>query len=379
MIKNEHNCLLSIIIPVYNVEKYLEKALSSVADQTLDKRHFEVIVIDDASEDTSLKITRCFEAQHPNFRVISLSENTPGGSGTASNIGIRQARGKYIGFVDSDDWVEPSMFERMLARAEQENAELVICDFKEFDQLRSEIGNSYDRDLFEAVAEDSFFKQCDLKQKKALLKLSPVPWRKLYLRSFLLKNEVCYPEGAFFFEDNPLHWFCILLAEKISVLPGAFIVHRKNREGQTMCSDGKEMLAFIEHGKTIKAFLQSQGCYEDFKYDFLYWLIIQNQWILSKMDPAMTAIFIRDVGRLLSDFSRSDLVDYFHRYPQGPVCINHLMTIIKGRSFIYSRLHLGFFHFLSTIHTIFYIYGKRHGSMVIREQSISRLIRGKNI
>ena len=377
MTEYEKNCLLSIIIPVHNVEKYLERALSSVAGQTLDKRYFEVIIVDDASGDSSLKIARRYENRYSNFRVVALDEISPGGAGTASNIGIREARGRYVGFVDGDDWIEAGMFEKMLDKATRENADLVVCDFMEYDQVKGEILESYDSDHLKAAALDDFSRQSLLLQKKALLKLSPVPWGKLYLRSLLLEKQLYFPEGEFYFEDNPFHWFSILSAGKIVVLPEALIVHRKNRPGQTMDSSGEVFLAFMEHGKIIKAYLQAHNYYGDYREDFLYWLIIQSGWILQRMDSYLAGIFVKGVGRLLGDFSRADLVEYFHSFPLDPVRINWQITLIKGRAFIYSRRHIDILRFVSTIHTIFYIYGKRHGLLVIREQSLARLFREK--
>ncbi|MFH1965915.1 MAG: glycosyltransferase family 2 protein [Acidobacteriota bacterium] len=373
----ECDLLLSIIIPVYNVEQYLEKSLSSVAGQTLDKERIEVIVVDDASTDSSLAIAREFEARFLNFHVIALPENTPGGTGIPSNIAIRQARGKYIGFVDGDDWVEPGMFERMLEKAESEKADLVIRDFKEYDELLAETIVSYDRIFLDAVAAQAFSQKNRMDQQKAFLKLSPVPWRKIYLRSFLLKNDIFYPEGNHFFEDNPLHWFSLILAERVVVLPEPLVVHRKNREGQTMCSGGEEFLAFVDHGRTIKTFLQSKRCYADFKHDFLYWLINQCPWILPKMEAPLDGRFIKGVSSLLKDFNRSDLVDYFRLYPRKPVVMNRILSIVRGRSFLYLRLHLKFFRYISTLYTIFYIYGIRGGLKKIRKVPFSRLFSGE--
>lgn len=373
----EPGLLLSIIIPVYNVEQYLEEALSSAAGQTLDKKYFEVIVVDDASTDSSLDVAREFEARYLNFRVITLPDHTPGGPGIVSNMAIRQAWGKYIGFIDSDDWVEPGMFERMLEKAESEKAELVICDFKEYDELTTETIESYDRVFLNAVAEESFSQKSRLDQQKAFLKLSPVPWRKIYLRSFLLENDIFYPEGDYFFEDNPLHWFSLISADKVVVLPEPLVIHRKNREGQTMCSDGEEFLAFVDHGKTIKAFLRSKCCYVDFKYDFLYWLINQCLWILPKMEAPLDGRFINGVSSLLKDFNRSDLVNYFHKYPQKPVVMNRVLSIVKGRSFFYSRQHLKFIRYISTLWAIFYIHGRKRGLRMIRELPFSSLSSGE--
>ena len=111
-----------MIVPVYNIEKYLPECLESIAAQTLD--NIQILLIDDGSKDTSGQICKDFIRSHPNFEYY-YKEN--GGTASARNVGLSHARGEYIGFVDSDDWIEPDMFATMYQAAKEADADIVYC------------------------------------------------------------------------------------------------------------------------------------------------------------------------------------------------------------------------------------------------------------
>ena len=122
---------VSIVVPVYNAEKYISKCLESIKNQTL--KDFECILVDDGSSDSSGSICDSFACYDERFSVIHL-EN--GGVSRARNEGIRKAKGEYIGFVDSDDWIDPEMFETLYRDAEEYKAEISICNVYE-DNVKS--------------------------------------------------------------------------------------------------------------------------------------------------------------------------------------------------------------------------------------------------
>jgi glycosyltransferase involved in cell wall biosynthesis len=122
----ENTIKISIIVPVYNVERYLRKCLDSCVNQTLDD--IEIIVVNDASPDRCDRIMREYAASHPEkIRCICLDRNV--GLGQARNIGIEAARGKFLMFVDSDDFIDVSMCQKMYDAAAAQKAEIAYCDF----------------------------------------------------------------------------------------------------------------------------------------------------------------------------------------------------------------------------------------------------------
>ena len=120
--------LVSVVIPVYNVEKYLNKGIESVLSQSYEE--LEIILVDDGSTDSSGKMCDVYARQDKRVHIMH-KEN--GGLSSARNAGIREAHGEYIAFVDSDDWVEPDYIERLLKACVENAAEMSICSYRYVD------------------------------------------------------------------------------------------------------------------------------------------------------------------------------------------------------------------------------------------------------
>ncbi len=120
---------MSVIVPVYNTEKYLSKCLDSLVDQTLED--LEIIIVNDGSKDDSQKIIDDYSARYSQIRSFQ-KEN--GGLSDARNFGIERAEGEFVGFVDSDDFVDEMMFEKMYRLAKRHSAEIVFCDLEKVDE-----------------------------------------------------------------------------------------------------------------------------------------------------------------------------------------------------------------------------------------------------
>lgn len=330
--------ILSIIIPVYNVEEYLHQCLDSVANQTLLKDFYEVIIVDDKSTDGSLDIAEEYAKRYANFRVISLPENTPGGAGIPSNIGIKEAKGDYIGFVDSDDFVLPSMFEDLLLAAlANPDTDLVICSYKNLNTVNGKIITALDSVVFQDIFTSKFKLLSDVEKRKHYLKLSSAPWRKLYRKSFLDKYNICYPEGDFFFEDLPLHWFCITQASVIAVIDKSLVVHRMNREGQTAQSQQRQLLGVLPNIKIIKTFLLKKDFYATYRFIFYEDIARICHWAVPKLDKALRKELLGEIANACSDFSINDI----NLYRSG--CKLKLATAIKHYFILHSFYDLSFF------------------------------------
>ena len=118
--------LISIIIPVYNVDAYLDRCLHSITNQTY--RNLEIILINDGSSDSSGEICNAWASKDPRIKVLPTTNQ---GVAAARNCGLHIANGDYIGFADADDWAEPDMFEKLAGSLEQYNADIAICGFEE--------------------------------------------------------------------------------------------------------------------------------------------------------------------------------------------------------------------------------------------------------
>ena len=202
---------VSVIVPVYNVEKYLDECLSSLVNQTLSE--LEIIVVNDGTKDNSQSIIDHYVKQYPNKVVSLIKEN--GGLGDARNYGIPYAKGEYIGFVDSDDIVHLEMVEKMFNKAKLEDSDLVLCDLEYFYETSSE-----------KMVKEGLVQIENIDVNKTVF-LSPLfAWNKLYRRSLFIESGLKYPIGLWY-EDIPVTVPFFTLAKKISYVHETLIYYRQ--------------------------------------------------------------------------------------------------------------------------------------------------------
>lgn len=202
------NKLISVIIPVYNSAKYLSRCIDSVLSQTY--RNLEILLVNDGSTDDSLELCKSY-AEDPRIVVI---DKPNGGVGSARNCGLDKAQGDYIVFVDSDDYVDCDMFEKMLALADKDDADVVFCGFKEID-LDGNVRIVDERKAFENYLADRdliyFFNYNKNNGIGAYI------WRALY-RSRVIQNNVRFDETVYINEDDIFLCNVLMNCTRISYL-----------------------------------------------------------------------------------------------------------------------------------------------------------------
>jgi len=226
-------CEVTIVIPVYNTEQYLKKAIESCLNQTF--KDLEIIVINDGLTDNSLQIAREYEARFNCVKVIS-TENR--GLSEARNKGLDEAKGRYIYFLDSDDWIEPQTIEQCYLAAVGYDLDMVLFDSRvEVDGLP---------DLLNEVNYEGYIRKhvvspYNVYTGRQFIELYGdrrgvfvQAWLVFIKRDFLLKNNIRFLPGAYY-EDVAFHFSCMMTAERIMYLPYAFHV-RLYREGSIMTS-----------------------------------------------------------------------------------------------------------------------------------------------
>ncbi|WP_136246800.1 glycosyltransferase family 2 protein [Halomonas borealis] len=296
--------MISVIVTTYNIEEYVEQCLRSVIGQTY--RDLEIIVVDDGSSDGTREIINKVSSQDARIVPVLLPENTPGGVAVAANIGMATATGEYIGFVDGDDWCEPFMFEKLVTSAEKHGVDLVVGNFKNYDELTSSYYDASDkRHWLSGLPEDEFIS--GEAAKKSLLKFNPVPWRKLYNRAFIEKNAIRFPEGDYFYEDNPFHWFCVAKADGFSLVPEYLCYHRMNRVGQTMSSGDRRLLAMYEHHQTIHDWLKDGSLLELYKVELILWVVNNTCWIYDAIRDEFKGEVLASLSHALDNYDREFL------------------------------------------------------------------------
>ncbi len=189
---------LSVIIPFYNVEKYISECLDSVYSQDIPESEYEVICINDCSPDNSRQIVLDYQRQHPNLILLEHETNKMLGAGR--NTGLRAAKGDYVWFIDSDDYIDKNVFGKLLCIAESNELEILAFNAQKVDDkgLFSEYYAYFpiDTDIITGVA----FLKIDF----PFWKKPVTAWSKIYKLKFLKDNNFNYPEGIFF-EDEVIN------------------------------------------------------------------------------------------------------------------------------------------------------------------------------
>lgn len=196
---------VSIIVPVYNSEKYLDRCLESLVNQTLSD--IEIITVNDASPDSSLSILKKYHRQYPEkIVIIDLEENLR--QGGARNRGLKASRGKYIGFVDADDWVNLKMFEALYELAENTKSDIVDCNYYEahgFNEIiRGVQSNS-----------DSQVGELDEIRRKSLILNTGMMLTKIFKRDLFFDNKIEFEENSSY-DDNQIMPILLVSASKIA-------------------------------------------------------------------------------------------------------------------------------------------------------------------
>ena len=216
--------VVSIIVPVYNTGQYLYKCIESLKAQTL--RDLEIIIVDDGSKQETADI--CDEQAASDSRIKVVHKANEGVS-VARNTGLSMASGQYIGFVDSDDWIDPNMFETLLHEAESSNAEIVMCDSTtEWSSGKTE------SDTF-----GCYSSLCTLQKSQIttvqLLEIAGSCWRALYRTNLIDNNNIKFPVGLKFSEDRIFNIIALGCSTSFRYLKKSFY-NRYIREGSCVMS-----------------------------------------------------------------------------------------------------------------------------------------------
>lgn len=211
---------VSVIIPVYNAQQFLDRCVRSVLAQTLPG--VEIILVDDGSTDQSGSMCDAYAAQHTRVRVLHL-EN--GGPARARNMGIKIAQGTYIGFVDSDDYVDPAMFERLFEMAERTGSDITMCNY-EVDAaglIRPAVMNY--RSLYSgAEVKNDLLRRYYTGDHNGLYSM----WNKLFRRSLIRDHSLKINEELRRGEDAWFVFDCLKAANVVSYLPEALYYYYQN-------------------------------------------------------------------------------------------------------------------------------------------------------
>ena len=318
-------CKVSVLVPIYNVETYLEKCLVSLAAQDL--QEMEVICLNDGSTDKSGAIAHEFAAKDSRFRVVDKPNS---GYGKTMNLGLSQAQGEYVGIVESDDFVEPEMFSYLYSVAKEKDADVVKSAFWT---------HTNGHDVFEdVIADDLYDKVLSADVELSIFDRNPSIWSNLYRRSFLDRHGIRFFEspGASF-QDMAWRVKVFAKAERAVFVQRAFYHYRRDNANASVRSDGKLFCTCDEYDEAER-FLQGDSRWEErYRYLLPYlrwghydwncfhrWLSIGSRW--------------RFYRRMLEEFFRYEAEGRLKRAFWSKNCwmsVNQMLC--NSRQFFYDR------------------------------------------
>ncbi|MGN0308499.1 MAG: glycosyltransferase family 2 protein [Lachnospiraceae bacterium] len=307
--------LVSVIIPCYNVENYIDRCLTTVTSQTIGLENLEIICIDDASTDNTLEKLKQWEKRYPD-NIILISSEVNGRQGRARNIGLQYATADWVNFMDSDDWLEPDFYEKMYRIGEELDCDLVVCQSE--------------RDF---SRECTYFKERNTGKKSRCLVIDSVEKRKIFLvlksvayllcskllrRSLLIENEILFPEyltyedtywdtmvhlyvsKAYILEEKLYHYF---VNDRSTVLQKASDHHVDLLTVQSMLWEDCKRRGFFKEYKDALEYDFLHGCYLGFlkiivfRYEepsYSYFLLLK-EFIITRIGDYRKNYFINEI------------------------------------------------------------------------------------
>ncbi len=297
---------LSIIVPVYNMagEGKLAFCMDSLLNQTVDD--YEIIAVDDASTDNSLEVLREYESRNSGkVRVVTYPRNRR--QGGAKNEGLQVAAGEWIGFIDSDDWVTPDFYEKLLKKAEETGADVVGCDYSLVSAHTFQVGK---------VVVNNTADQTGILDEEKHRKLLMNPGSmvvKIYRHSVIRENDLHFPEGIFY-EDNcaaPLWFLCFTHFERVPEPMYFYYQHESSTVhgiSEERCRDrmrAKEIF-YEECGK--RGLLETYHKEIEYRFGWLYYVVTLLSYMQGAKHPKLS--FVKElrmgVAQRFPDFIKNE-------------------------------------------------------------------------
>jgi len=325
------NINISIIVPIYNVERYLEQCLQSLANQTL--KGIEIICVNDGSTDKSLDIAKKYVEKHNNFKLIDKQN---GGYGAAVNVGINASKGTYIGIVEPDDFVSNKMYEILYSEVKKDS---------EIDIVKAGYWNYIDENIEKPIKTKQLTwklisgTKFNIYQHTEVLKTHPSIWSCIYKKEFLEKYDIKMIEakGAGWV-DNPFLYETLCQAKKICWIATPVYFYRQARIGSS--SDLKDCSIPIDRMNDIFNFLLKKNIKnkkilkEAYNRTFLYITKIEkNENFCKKNHEEIVKILKRMDKNIIKNLELKN-IDIYNKYSENKIkskIKNKIKTKIKNK------------------------------------------------
>lgn len=312
---------ISVILPVYNEEKYIEKAISSVLSQSLDD--FELIIVNDGSTDGTLDVINQFDDER--IRVIDQLNQGPGAS---RNNALKIASGDYVMFLDGDDYFCQDALKIAYDEIASKNTDISIFQIMKYDGTQYSQNSWFNLDNFPKSFEDRVFNPHECKD--FLFDISVSACQKIFNRDFLVSLNARFPEGIYF-EDMPFFFYTFLNADRVSIIKRHLYVRRKHEGSITESVDSK-FLDTVRAGQILMDIFIENGWYEMYKFDLLAFKINGPRYALmgieGKYRQTLFELIKKDYEQIKQGQYYTDYLDNL-----GPVKKKFLNDILKSKDY----------------------------------------------
>lgn len=315
---------VSIIIPIYNVEKYLRQCLDSIINQTV--KDIEIICVNDGSTDHSLKILEEY-AQHDNRLKLINKVNT--GYGHSMNVGILEAHGEYIGIIESDDFAEANMFETLYTTAVENSADVVKADYFAYRKQA---------DYVMELLNECEYGQCfSPRDNFKIFRTTPSIWSGIYRKAFLKKNNITFNEtpGASYQDTSFIFkvWAC---AERVLLIKDAFLHYRVDNANSSVKSPAKIFCVCDEYDEIYRFLERNSVLKERFKYLVEALKFRTYQWNCNRLSYQYKYEFLLRAAEEFQSAQRKGLLNQDYWTEKEWLAVHELME--RTEQFFYKKI-----------------------------------------
>lgn len=284
---------VSILVPIYNVEKYLRECLESLLNQTL--QDIEIICINDGSTDNSLEIIKEYVNKDSRFKLIDKANS---GYGISMNMGLEAATGEYIGIVESDDFANLNMFENLYKLAKKNNLDVIKSDWNLYWTNGQTIKAG-------AIKKSKCNKVINIDRYKEILNIIPSIWSAIYKKEFLVENNIKFNETAgASYQDTGFDFKTKLTAKSLMLVNDAYVNYRQDNPNSSVKSSAKAYAVCIEF-ESIEKYMKENGLLTHLEYFYsIMFKAYRNN--LLRLDKSLTKDFIEKYSETFKRITKEE-------------------------------------------------------------------------
>lgn len=313
---------VSVVVPIYNVEKYLRECVDSILNQTL--KDIEIILVDDGSPDNCPAIVDEYAQQDE--RVVAVHQPNSGYS-VAVNKGIELAQGEYIGIIESDDWIEPDMYEKLYANAKKYDTDVTKGMFTSYNSTkpvdtRDEVYRSPSGiDL--SLAPDGAF---TVQEWPKIIAFHASIWSSIYRADFVKKIKIPETAGASY-QDFPFMIHVMCAAKRISVVRKPFVHWRNDPDqGNSTSANGKKLLLMAKNSQTGIDIIKKYGLLEPLKEAFFVHVFWTNMGFFLRIQEKYRKQYYRELHKIFADIEHDEAFTFKFFRPEDKIYYKIVMN-----------------------------------------------------